>query len=71
MATISFVVLGYKAKITYTPKKCINEINVKRYVTLYIYNYPLGIFIYLVMLIRLGYSFHIVVFFYMISTAYT
>lgn len=33
MATISFVVLGYKAKITIPPpqKKCINEINVKRY----------------------------------------
>lgn len=34
MATISFVVLGYKGKITIPPppqKKCINEINVKRY----------------------------------------
>lgn len=49
MATILFVVLGYKAKITTPPpplKKCINEINVKRYLMLiYIHNkYLLGIF---------------------------
>lgn len=63
MATISFVVLGYKAKITIPPpKKKVyqwNKCKKVRY-AIDLQLIPTGYF-YLVILIRLGYSFHTVV----------
>lgn len=65
MATISFVVLGYKAKITIPPpKKKVyqwNKCKKVRY-AIDLQLIPTGYF-YLVILIRLEYSFHTVVFF--------
>lgn len=60
MATISFVVLGYIAKITPPPKKVYQWNKCKKVWYAIHLQLPTGYF-YLVILIRLGYSFHTVV----------